>query len=301
MATKKQKEYEELLIEKNCEIDALTSKVTALEAEIKRYHERETSIVAALTTAIQTKTNLITDAEKKAISITSRAEKEAAATLAAAEDEAKRIMAEAKKNAEEFTKKSSDEMQKLLVSARTQAREYDSHYARINRVLMQTAQELYAYIERCTEDFAKPKLADNKVNKKRGKKTSSPESYETPEELFHECMRLSGREAPEGVLEQTGEDAQMPVFTHLESPLLDDTQGHVSRVVDMSENVPKEPEKPVEGTEDEKDNEEIRVATASEIAAEADANSAEPIATESEADELAAILRDVFGVEVDAE
>lgn len=192
MANKKQKETEELLAGKNNEIDALKRRIAELEAELKKFHEREASIAAALTMAQQVKASTIEEAQKRAAITVEGAQKQAQTIISEAKEKADEIDKEARAKAAEMLSETEQQTQELLTASRRRTVDFESRHTAINTALLGAAAALCKYIEDYKDLYEETTgcLFDRRSD---GKATAAvPDEYESPDQLFHTLLNISG-------------------------------------------------------------------------------------------------------------
>lgn len=192
MANKKQKETEELLAGKNNEIDALKRRIAELEEELKKFHEREASIAAALTMAQQVKTSTIEEAQKRAAITIEGAQKQAQTIIAEAEGKADEIAKEARAKAAEMLSETEQQTQELLTASKRRTVDFESRHTAINTALLGAAAALCKYIEDYKDLYEETTgcLFDRRSGAKAA--DAVPDEYESPDQLFHTLLNISG-------------------------------------------------------------------------------------------------------------
>lgn len=192
MANKKQKETEELLAGKNNEIDALKRRIAELEEELKKFHEREASIAAALTMAQQVKTSTIEEAQKRAAITIEGAQKQAQTIIAEAEGKADEIAKEARAKAAEMLSETEQQTQELLTASKRRTVDFESRHTAINTALLGAAAALCKYIEDYKDLYEETTgcLFDRRSGAKAAE--AVPDEYESPDQLFHTLLNISG-------------------------------------------------------------------------------------------------------------
>ncbi len=192
MANKKQKETEELLAGKNNEIDALKRRIAELEEELKKFHEREASIAAALTMAQQVKASTIEEAQKRAAKTIEGAQKQAQPIISEAERKADEIAKEARAKATEILSETEQQTQELLTASKRRTVDFESRHTAINTALLGAAAALCKYIEDYKDLYEETTgcLFDRRSGSKAA--DAVPDEYESPDQLFHTLLSISG-------------------------------------------------------------------------------------------------------------
>lgn len=212
--SKKLRELEANLGQKDREIEILTRRIQELSNAVNASKEKESAIVGALMEAKATAERIISNANhqagnvvQEADAIRKNADELADKTIRSAREEAEKIIEESNGQAAVIIEKAHAEAKRRLEQAEYSACEYTAALDRLNGKLAQTAGAARKYAEEFAEmvsllthegdkELAQECKGLPGLLESSDEKQSLPEQYQNPADLMRSIYMLQGRETP---------------------------------------------------------------------------------------------------------